>query len=305
MRPLHASLLCALAGCAASGTHALVLDQAAGVHAKLVDSGGEVVAGVPVKMVLDRWPALESSEAGRGSTGQRGELLFGYRVSEGSSFTLGCEESCSLWADVGDGWQLLELVEGCDGEEELVSVELQLEPREFEFRFDVSDVEGRPLEGATLRLVAGQFGAPVDHLPARRTDGAGRLTWKGFVHGDWWVDVSSPGCAPVRTCPYQFIASDDPERRYPVTLRPAQAVTVEVVDPSGRPAVGVRVLYTYENIGLPTFSTWSTLTDEQGESMITLPSGGGFELEVQAEGSYGEREGEVRDGRLQVQMQLR
>jgi len=208
--------------------------------------------------------------------------LFGYKSRESTSLTLDEGGSSSLWADAGEGWQLLELVGGHDGEEGLESVELQLKPREFEFRFDVSGVEGRPLEGATLQLVAGQFGAPVDHLPARRTDAAGRLTWTGFVHGEWWVDISSPGCAPVRTCPYQFMASDDPERAYSVTLHPAQEVTVEVSDSSGQPAIGARVLYTYKNVGLSTFSTWATTTDDRGQAMITVPADGEFALEAAA-----------------------
>ena len=282
MAAVVASLL--LVGCETTSRGELLLDDAAGVQARLVTTTGEPLSGVPVMLMVDRWASPTPLGAGRevrtGVTGLAGEFVFGYRERAGTSLALDEGDTSSLWADAGDGWQLLSVIssEGWGGDS--TPAELQLTPREFEFRFDVKDVEGRPLEGATFQLVAGPFGAPVGHLPMRRTDAAGRLKWAGFASGGWWVDISSHGFAPVRTCPYQFRPSDDPERRYVVTMRPGREVTVEVLDISGKPAVGARVFYTYENIGLPTFSTWTDTTDDQGRVGITVPSDGEFEVEA-------------------------
>ncbi|MCH2104725.1 MAG: hypothetical protein MK297_12030 [Planctomycetes bacterium] len=282
MAAVVSSLL--LVGCETTSRGELLLDDAAGVEVQLVSLAGEPLSGVPVKLMVDRWasptPLGASREVRTGVTGLAGEFVFGYRERAGTSLALDEGDTSSLWADAGDGWQLLSVIslEGWGGDS--TPTELQLTPREFEFRFEVNDVEGRPLEGATLQLVAGPFGAPVDHLPARRTDATGRLDWTGFAGGGWWVDISSPGFAPVRTCPYQFKSSDDPERCYVVTMRPGREVTVEVLDLSGKPAVSARVFYTYENIGLPTFSTWTDTTDDRGRVGITVPSDGEFEVEA-------------------------
>lgn len=307
-------LALSLVGCTLSTSSQLVLDDAPTVRARLLDQQGEPARNTPIKMVLDRWPARTAAEAERedvvGSTDAEGFFAFGFQRTRNLSPHLEVGESCSLWADVGDGWRLVEVLSslGWDepaGEGEAPAgerLELQVPPRDLEFRFLVRDGLGLPLEGATIRLLAGEYGAPVAHQAAGRTGSDGTLHWPGFAYGRWWVDITCPGYAPMRTCPGQFRPSDDPSRYYGVTLRSARELTVAVVDEAGLPAIGARIVCHYENEGLPTWSTWTQVADEHGEAVIALPSSGGCVLEAQGHGRFGEVDSAVGVERIRIQM---
>jgi len=303
-----------LVGCTVSTPSRLVLDGAPTVRARLLDRQGEPARDTPIKMVLDRWPARTAAEAERedvsGSTDAEGFFAFGFQRTRNLSPYLEVGESCSLWADVGDGWRLIEVLSSLDwdeptGEGQALAgegLELEVPPRDFEFRFLVLDEHDRPLEGATVRLLAGEYGAPVAHQPAGQTGSDGTLHWPGFAYGPWWVDITCPGYAPMRTCPGQFRPSEDSSHYYGVTLRPAIGLTVEAVDEAGLPATGARIVCHYENEGLPTYSTWTQVADEQGEAVVVLPSMGGYVLEAQGRGRFGEADSAVEAERIRIQM---
>jgi len=271
-----------MSGCLASSVTRLVLGQAETASARLLDEGGRALPGAAIRLVYDRWPRRNAAEAEReistGVTDEAGRFAFGYERAPLSS--------CSLWADVGDGWRLVEVLSSL-GWEEGEELDFMLKPRDSEFRFKVSDPQGAPLEGVRVQLVAGEYGAPVEHLFARETDEDGALTWGPFAYGRWWVDLSSPGYAPVRTSPYQHRLSDPEERFYSVRLRAAKEQTVKVVDPSGRPVHRATLSYSYENIGLPTFSRWTAMTDERGEALIVVPATGFYDVEAEWSGLSG------------------
>jgi len=185
-----------------------------------------------------------------------------------------------VWADLGDGWRLADvfceppaaaLARGGDSG----GFQVKVGSRDFEFRFQVHDEAGRPVAGALVHLVAGEESAPIGHLPPRRTNAAGELNWQPFTYGAWQVDISSPGYAPVRTSPYQFLHTDAPGRRYRVQLRAGREVVVEVLGEDSARAAGAEVEFAYANLNLPTFSRWAVKADAQGRAVITVPRGEG------------------------------
>ena len=222
-----------------------------------------------------------------GLTDSRGQFGFGYpsthMILEESQ--LDCGETCSLWADLGDGWQLVEVFSRFSwGEEGDPDPQFQVQSRDSEFRNHVQDQHGSPLSGAALQLIAGEHGSPVSHLPDLKTDRNGALRMGSFAHGSWLVDISCPGYAPVRTWPYQFLPSDPESRVYEVTLLPAREVIVQALQTEGHPAANARIAYTYGNENLPTFSMWTCLTDADGRAVISVPTSGDYVVEALAPG---------------------
>jgi len=257
-----------LAGCVSSR---LTLGEPNAARAQLLDASGHPLSATPIQIVLDRRPGRTALEAERivlsGRTDVTGRFVFGYPASK-------VRES-SLWADLGDGWQLVDVLthhawsEAGDGDPE----ELPLEVRERKnaFRIHVRDEANHPIARATIRLVAGEYAAPVGHLPARSTNKSGVLVWRGFPWGSWWADISSPGYAPVRTCPYQFSGLGPSGLHYEVRLLAGRDVLVEVLDENGGHVADAEVEYAYPNLNLPTYSRWIVKTDARGMVSITLP----------------------------------
>ena len=274
-----------LGGCHAPSGNSLLLDEGFGVDARLLDEEGAALSNAAIRIDFDQWHRLDADEAVRqsvlGVTDEAGRFVFGYADA--------LNASCSLWADVGDGWRLVEVLSSFDWEEldEEGSFDFFLKPRDFEFRFQVSDEEGSALGGVKVQLVAGEHGAPVEHLSARETDEEGALTWGPFAYGRWWVELSSLGFAPVRTSPYQHRLQDSAEHSYRVRLRPGKEQRVLVLDPSGDPASGASLTCSYENLGLPTYSRWTTMTNELGEALIIVPATGYFDVEAEWSGMSG------------------
>lgn len=228
---------------------------------------GRPLVSTPVQVVLDRRPGRTSAEAERlilpGRTDSTGHFALGYPTSQISA--------ASLWVDVGDGWQLVDLLHGFDDEPGDRSLSLKLRPRDREFRIDVRDQTNRPVSGATVQLIAGEGAAPAEHLQARITDQRGALVWPGVSWGGWWAEISSPGYAAVRTCPYQFLATDGASRRYEVRLLTGRDLAVEVLDEDGRPAAGAELEFAYANHDLPTYSRWIVKADARGMASFTIP----------------------------------
>ena len=271
-----------LGGCHAPSGNSLLLHEGSRVDARLLDEEGAALSSAAIRIDFDQWHRLDADEAVRqsvlGVTDEAGRFVFGYADA--------LNASCSLWADVGDGWRLVEVLSSFDWEDldEEGSFDFFLKPRDFEFRFQVSDEEGSALGGVKVQLVAGEHGAPVEHLSARETDEDGALTWGPFSYGRWWVELSSHGFAPVRTSPYQHRLEDPAERFYGVRLSPGKEQRVLVLDPSGDPANGASLTYSYENLELPTFSRWTTMTNELGEALIIVPATGYFGVEAERSG---------------------
>ncbi len=66
-----------------------------------------------------------------------------------------------------------------------------------------------------------------------------------------------------------------------------------VLDPSGDPASGASLTYSYENLELPTYSRWTTMTNELGEALIIVPATGYFDVEAECSGLSGTADSEV------------
>jgi hypothetical protein len=266
----------------------------------LVNEEGRALPGAAIRLVYDRWTRRNAAESEReistGVTDEVGRFVFGYQDAPFCS--------CSLWADVGDGWRLVEILSNVDWDEseEEEELDLILRPRDFEFRFQVINQQGDPFEGVSVQLVAGEHGAPIEHLSARETNEDGALTWGPFAHGRWWADFSSPGYAPVRTSPYQHLLTDSEDRFYSVRMRQGRELSVKVVDPSGRPVHGALLSYSYENLGLPTYSRWTAKTDGRGEALIVVPAAGFFDVEAEWSGLSGTADYEGGSGSLLIRL---
>ena len=290
-----------LGGCHAPSGHSLVLDEALRVDARLLDEDGVALSNAALRIDFDQWHRPDADEAVRqsatGVTDEAGRFVFGYADA--------LDASCSLWADVGDGWRLVEVLSSFDwGElDEGGAFDFFLKPRDFEFRFQVTDQEGSALDGVKVQLVAGEHGAPVEHLSARETDEEGALTWGPVAYGRWWVELSSLGFAPVRTSPYQHRLQDSAEHSYRVRLRPGKEQRVLVLDPSGDPASGASLTCSYENLGLPTYSRWTTMTNELGEALIIVPATGYFDVEAEWSGMSGVADSEAELELLILQLE--
>lgn len=282
---LAAGLACS---CGQPDASELRVRGARSIRAQLRDSSGRLLPATPIQLLLDRRAGQSAKEAQRailrGRTDGSGHFRFGYHTDR--------TRSCSLWADVGDGWRLVEVLSDhawADLQrDEPAPSSFEVRDRDREFRLHVSDQADRPIAGAAVRLVAGEEAAPVGHLMARSTDANGALRWRALTHGKWWVDVSSPGYAPVRTRPYPFLASDPSGAYYEVRLLGGREVTIEILDENGRPEANAEVEYAYANSKLPTVSRWAASTSAAGTISITLPRGVETLIEAASQGRTAE-----------------
>jgi uncharacterized GH25 family protein len=241
---MTAGLILTAHACMHSYPSRLAAGGSEGIEVRLLDLEGSPLPATLVKFVLDRRQGRSAQEAERvelrGKTDGAGYFELGYPKVWGDC-------AWSVWADLGDGWRL---VEAGSGRPELPLA--QVRRRDFEFRFRVHDEAGEPVQGASVHLVAGEESAPLGHLPARTTDARGELRWEKFAYGAWWVDISSPGYAPVWTCPYLFRSTDAPDRQYAVQLRAGRKLVVAVLGEDGRSVAGAEVEFAYQNLNLPT-----------------------------------------------------
>lgn len=297
-----------LIACAPTASSELNVGAGPSVHATLVDPEGKPIAQTPLLLVQDMFPARHLDRKQQisieGATDDKGEFTFGHDRFESHLPSIQWESGCSLWANLGEGWQLVDVVSrlGWDSHEENTPLPLTVRPLDFGFRFEVTDESGQAIERARVQLIAGEFGSPVEHLPAQFTDANGQLELWNFPHGNWWVDISAPGFAPVRTMPSQSRASDPPAAPYTVTLQAGRELEVQVLRDT-EPVPSALVLYNFPNHGVTTFTTLTEVANQLGVARLVVPESRVLFVESQVDGFVAKTPTRLQESRVVLQLE--
>lgn len=211
-----------------------------------------------VAWAFDRFAGATSVLAGRtyGKGGTDGGGRFDILVPS-SSYADDFDKSPSLeiWARFHGVWRIVFSGVYYVGIGHVIQAYLDGAVRPAGVRVLVSNAQGRPIEHACARLVLGSGGGGPDPMSRPSyTDDRGQLMTRPLFYDGYWLDVSAPGYAPVRTfLPSQFGESSPV---CSVTLERARVVLVDAMDLTGDAVSNAVLRLRYANVRSNIPSEW-------------------------------------------------
>lgn len=185
----------------------------------------------------------------------------------------------SLWVEDDQGWRILwstNYFYGAQPEDAEDRPE-EVSARTRDIRLRVLDIDEQPIKGAEVRLVIRGEGGPVPDVAPFLTGADGTVATGAMEHGGYWADVSAPGYATARMCPYQYELGD--KRFVDVILEKSIRISGRFLGGKERAPDGLQVAVGYVCKPKGSFYEWFVHVDKHGRFAADVPEGEEFQVQ--------------------------
>jgi len=231
---------------------------------RFVSSDEQPIAGARVRWIVDARPSRSTSVAER-------ETQYGTTDPSGVARLPipGKHGRLSVWLKLNGSWVLAYDTSVSDSRPQFERDDppFKVTGTPYQIRARVVDAIGSPIPNVKVQLLASEKGAPLPGLEHRTAlDGSVVIEVSG--HGNYWLDLSSPGFATRRVCPGLLQEGDD--KFLDFVLARSRSLIVVTNDVDGRPAKSELVRYEYPD---PiTVTGWFARTDPRGVVGFAIPT---------------------------------